>query len=232
MVDIKRIRNVVAKGLSEYVQCTVIRGNQAGEIPAFPYISYNIITPSGTNKGTYEIHEDGTARKSVALTVSIKTHSDNYDEAVSLAFKAREWLDYAGIVLLNDNNIIIQSVGNIADRSNLLTVEYEYSQGFDCFISVTDEIQAEQLGEGEISTASINESTVERISALERVIEAIIANGVDVPEDTDETEYGELINQACKIQYNEGYNQGFNDNSPDAVIAEIEAMIDESGVLE
>ena len=158
MVDIKHIRTTIAKGLKDYVQCMVIRGNQTGEIPAFPFLAYNITTPTSANKGTYEVYEDGTARKSVVLTMSVTAHSDDYDEAVTIASKAREWLDYVGTVYLNDNNVIVQSVGAVADRSNILTTEYQYSQGFDCFLSTYDEVGAEQIGEGEIKTTKIGET--------------------------------------------------------------------------
>ena len=159
MVDIKHIRTTIAKGLKDYVQCLVIRGNQTGEMPAFPFIAYNITTPASANKGTYGVYEDGTARKPVTLTMSITAHSDDYEEAVTIANKAREWLDYVGRVYLNDNDVNIQSVGAVTDRSNILTTEYMYSQGFDCFISTFDVIaNAEQEGEGQIETVTIGEA--------------------------------------------------------------------------
>ena len=231
MIGFENIRLSVVKGLSDYLSCKVIRKNQDAPIPPHPYCAYNITTPTSQNKGTYGIDEDGIARKSSVLTLSFSSHSEDYEEALTLASKAHEWIDYAGTVLLNDNDIIIQSVGNITDRSNLLTVGYEYSFGFDCFISVTVEIGAEQINEGEIKTATIGEQTIENASAFESIVEALINNGVNVPEDTDTMEYGALINQACQSQYNKGYNQGFNDNSPDSVVTQLEAMIDESGVL-
>lgn len=157
MVDIKHIRTTIAKGLKDYVQCWVIRGNQTGEMPAFPFIAYNITTPTSENKGTYGVYEDGTARKSVTLTISVTAHSDDYDEAVEIASKAREWLDYVGTVYLSDNDIVVQSVGTVTDRSNILTTEYMYSQGFDCVLWAYDEVGAEQTGEGEIKTAKIGE---------------------------------------------------------------------------
>ena len=232
IVDFENTRKSIAKGLKEYLQCKVIRGNQTAETPAFPYCVYNITTLASRNNSTYGVYEDGKARKPVTMTMSFTSRSDDYSEAVMLASKAREWLEYAGRTYLNDNNVIVQSVGNITDRSNLITVEYMYSYGFDVVLWLFDEVGAEQAGEGEIETATINEITAEKISALESVLEAILVNGVDVPEDTDPTEYGALINQACQTQYDKGYNQGFYDNSPDGVIAEIIAIIDESGVLE
>ncbi len=174
MVDIKHIRTVLAKGLKEYVQCLVVRGNQTGKMPDYPYLGYNITTPTSQNKGTYGIYEDGTARKPVGLTISITSHSDDYDEAVAIASKAREWLDYVGTIYLKDNGIDIQSVGAVSDRSNLITSEYEYSQGFDCFISTFDVIEnAEQAGEGEIETATINQTEYVKPESYDEVNERL-----------------------------------------------------------
>lgn len=140
MINISYPRKIIVAGLKKYLDCTVIRGNQNAEIPAFPFVSYNITTLSSQNNGTYGIYADGISRKSTVQTWSITTHSNDYNEAAELASKAREWLDYTGTVYLNDNNVIVQSVGNVTDRSNLLTSDYVYSFGFDCFLWLYDEV--------------------------------------------------------------------------------------------
>ncbi len=181
MIDISKIRKTIATGLKNYLSCTVIRGNQTGEMPAFPYCVYNITTPIDSGKGTYEIYEDGTARREHSLTLSFTAHSDNYDEAVMLANKAASWLDFAGTVYLTDNDVIVRSVSNVTDRSNILTVEYDYSFGFDCFITVYDVITVdEQEDSGEIETAQINNMEFEKpadINYLNELLEQRL-NGV------------------------------------------------------
>lgn len=174
MIDFESIRKPIVKGLKDYLQCQVIRGNQNAPMPKFPYCTYNIITPESENKGTYGIYEDGKARKPVTLTLSFTSHSDDYAESVNLASKAREWLDYVGTTVLSDNNIDIESVGGITDRSNLLSVEYEYSYGFDCFISAFDVIEsAEQIGEGEIKTAQIGEAAITQMEDYDELNERL-----------------------------------------------------------
>ena len=66
--------------------------------------------------------------------------SNDNSESVALASKAREWLDRSGTVYLNDNDIIVQSVGSITNRDNFLTVEYEHKNGFDVVFWLYDEV--------------------------------------------------------------------------------------------
>lgn len=155
MIDVERTRKAVASGLSKYLSCVVIRGNQTAEMPKYPYGSYNITLLANENKGTYGEWEDGVKRKPFIMTLSLTFHSNNYSEAVNLANKAHEWLDCVGTVYLNDNNVIVQSLGNIADRSNLLTTEYEYTYGFDCFLWLYDEVSTTSELEGQIETVDI-----------------------------------------------------------------------------
>lgn len=153
-------RKNVVSGLKKYLGCEVIRTNQTAEMPSFPYLGYNIITLASENKGTYGEYEDGTARKPVVQTWSITSYSNNYNEAVRLANMAREWLDYVGVTYLNDNDVIVQSVGSVADRSNLLTSDYVYQFGFDCFFWMYDEI-----GQGVETTETIESYQIGDVSS-------------------------------------------------------------------
>lgn len=143
MVDYKNIQRVVVSGLKKYLGCPVIRTNQNtnAETPNYPYLSYTITTLTNENKGTYGEYEDGIDRKPVTQTWSITAQSDNNDESVMLAGKAKEWLDHYGSVHLNDNGIIVQSVGSISNRDNVLTSEYECKNGFDVFFWLFDEVE-------------------------------------------------------------------------------------------
>lgn len=155
MIDIENARKIIASGLKKYLSCPIIRGNQTAEMPKYPYGSYNIINLTNGYKGTYGEWEDGVYRKPFIATMSLAFHSDNYSEAVNLANKAHEWLEQVGTVYLNDNNVIIQSVGSITDRSNLMTTEYEYTYGFDCFVWLYDEIEIDEARTGAIESIEI-----------------------------------------------------------------------------
>jgi len=161
MLKTEEQRGIVASGLKTYLGYPVIRTNQTAPMPAFPYLGYNITTLASENKGTYGEYKDNKARKAVLQTYSFTAHSDDYSTAVELANKAREWLDLVGTQYLNDNDVIVQSVGNVSDRSNLLTSEYIYSYGFDCVFWMYDEISlaATEISNGEIETIKISENT-------------------------------------------------------------------------
>lgn len=146
MIDYKNLRVTVATGLKKYLKCPVVKGNQNKEPPAYPYLSYNITTLMTANNGTYGEYDDGKARKPVTCIWSITAQSDDHIESVTLANKAREWLDYVGTVYLNDNNVIVQSVGNVTNRDNILTAEYEYKNGFDCTFWLFDEVDLPENG--------------------------------------------------------------------------------------
>ncbi len=141
MIDYKNIREAVCKGLKNYLKVPVIRNNQNKDPPSYPYVSYTVTTFSSANNGTYGEYEDGTDRKPVKQTWSITAQSDNNDESVTLAVKAREWLDHSGKLYLNDKNVIVEQVTNITNRDSIITVDYEYKNGFDVVFVLFDEIK-------------------------------------------------------------------------------------------
>ena len=147
MIDYENIRLIVAKGLKQYLGCQVIRSNQNAEPPAYPYVSYTVTTLASANNGTYGEWDDGKARKAVTSTWSITALSDDNAESVMLAMKAREWLEFVGTTYLNDNKVVVQSVGGITNRDNVLTYDYEYRNGFDCVFWCFDEIEIPQTQE-------------------------------------------------------------------------------------
>ena len=81
------------------------------------------------------------------VTWSITALSDDNAESVALAMKAREWLELVGQTYLNDNKVIVQSVGAITNRDNILTYGYEYRNGFDCVFWCHDEVKMPETEE-------------------------------------------------------------------------------------
>lgn len=139
MIDYKHMREAVTMGLSEYLGIKVIRGNQTAPAPSHPYGSYNITTLASANNGTWQEHNDGIDRKQVRSNWSFSFLSEDWDESVSYAIKAREWFDHTGRTWLADRGITVQSVTEITNRDNILTVEYERKNGFDVVFYVYDE---------------------------------------------------------------------------------------------
>lgn len=141
MVNTDNICLTVVKNLKEYVGCTIVESNQNAKMPKMPYGRYTITTPATANNGTYGEYEDGVARKPVKQIWSLTFEAKTSEEALRLANKARSWIEYAGTAVMNNNDVIVEAVGAIGDRSNLLTVDYQYSFGFDVTFWAFDEIE-------------------------------------------------------------------------------------------
>ena len=164
MVDYEAVRRVVAAALKSYVNCPVIRSNQNTEPPDYPYISYTITTLEKSTGGTYCIAKDGTRYKDVAQYWSITALSDNSSESVTIALKAKEYFSLVGNVHLSDNGVVVKETTDITNRDNLITTEYEYRNGFDVVLRLTDVIDAETAngGAGYIETVEIDNETITR----------------------------------------------------------------------
>lgn len=140
MLDLKTIRATLFSGLSEYLEIPMIRSDQTGPAPAYPYGTGKATTPAGANNGTWQQHNDGFDRLMVRSIWSLSFLSADYDESVMLATKAREWITHTGRVWLSDRGITVQSATNITNRDNILTVAYESKHGFDVVLYVFDEV--------------------------------------------------------------------------------------------
>lgn len=155
MIDFEKMRKTVARGLQEYLGAPVIRGNQTAPAPAYPYVVYNLTTPADENNGTYQQHEDGIDRLRVRSIWSFTVLSNDFDESIMLATKAREWLLHSGRVWLDEHGITVQSATAVSNRDNLLTVEYERKNGFDVVFYVYDEVENPSKSTGYIEGAEV-----------------------------------------------------------------------------
>lgn len=173
MFDVDTFRSVIVKGLKEYLKIPIIRSNQTGEPPKYPYGSYTITTLASENGGTWGRYEDGKERKPFTLSLSFTIQSNNAAEAMTLTLKAHEWFDHVGRVYLNDNNIIVQSVGNVSNRDNFLTIEYEYRHGFDVVFWVLSEVTDTAEETGYIEFVKVNDDFVEPATSTEELIERL-----------------------------------------------------------
>lgn len=158
MIDFDNMREKIVSGLRTYLNCPVISQNHDGETPAYPFISYTVTRLMSQNNGTYGEYEDGIDRKPVTQTWSISSHTRNNPQSVQLICKAREWFDRVGTQYLNDNNVIVQSIGGVTNRDNLLTIGYEYRNGFDIDFWIFDEVENPIISDGStIETVDIKQ---------------------------------------------------------------------------
>ena len=158
MIDYENMRRIIVKGLKNYLKCPVIRNNQDEAPPDYPFVSYTVTTLMRANNGTYGEYSDDVYRKPTVQTWSITAQSSINSESVNLISKAREWFDRAGTLYLNDNNVIVQSVGSITNRDNVLTVGYEYKNGFDVdfwLFETVEDTDTEIIETADISTNQI-----------------------------------------------------------------------------
>lgn len=160
LLDLDKIRSIIVKGLKQELNMPVIRSNQTGPAPAYPYLSYTITSLISDKNGTWGEYEDGMHRKPGTQTWSLTVQSDKADEAMALCIQARDWLDHTGSVHLKDNKIIIQSVGAVTNRDNLITIEYENRFGFDFVIWLLNETGNLQEQTGIIEEVEIKDTII------------------------------------------------------------------------
>lgn len=160
MIDLRANEIIITDGLQKELGCPVIRANQTAPIPSYPYVSYTLLTPFDSNNGTWGVYDDGVDRIPVTQMWSFTVQSDDMTESMTLAIKARDWFQHVGKTYLNDNHLIVQSVEDITSRDNLLTVGYEYRNGFDVQLWLLDEVESTIESIGTIDEVVIDDETI------------------------------------------------------------------------
>lgn len=155
MLDLKTMRATLMTGLRDYLGIQMIRSDQTGPAPAYDYGTVKATTPAAANNGTYQQHEDGIDRLMVRSIWSLSFLSDDYDRSVMLASNARAWITHTGRVWLSERGIVVQSVTDITNRDNILTVDYERKHGFDVVLYVYDEAENPSASTGYIEGVDI-----------------------------------------------------------------------------
>lgn len=162
MIKYRENEILIVDGLQNYLKskgynCPVIMANQTAPTPPYPYIAYTVITPVSANMKGYSVANDGMRYKSMVQTWSFTAQSNDDAEAFNVTMLAYDWFALTGNTYLSDNNIVAQRVGNITNRDNLLTIEYEYRYGFDVdFLLLHTLEKADCETAGYIETADIN----------------------------------------------------------------------------
>lgn len=136
MIDFAKVQHDIVSGLQAYltsinVNCPVILANQTAELPDYPYVSFtriNMIIPDNLH---YSVDDDGTKYNDIQQVWSFTTHSENDAESIRIAGMLYDWFSEIGNVYHSDNGIIVSTIGNVNNRDNLLTIEYEYRYGLD-----------------------------------------------------------------------------------------------------
>ena len=149
-MNIREVEKSIIAGLERYLSsvdrpCKVVLANLNTPMPNYPYIAYTPIQAVVQNDATYGIDENGNRIKAFDSTFSFTVQSDSEDESVFLAVKARRWFDAVGITYLSDNGISVKRISSVTNRDNLISIEYEYKNGFDVTFILLDVISPSEF---------------------------------------------------------------------------------------
>ena len=154
MVNFRNIEIDIVSCVKDYLKCEVIQANQVSPIPPYPYVSYTVTTPMVANNGTYGevIKEvDGktikTYCKEFQQVWSFTVQSDDDTQSKTLALALYDCLDKACSEELAEKEIVVQRIGNITSRDNLISIQYEHRNGFDVTFAFMNEIEAGETEE-------------------------------------------------------------------------------------
>jgi len=169
MVDILSIWNVLIKGCNSInLNYTFIKANQAGNLPPYPYVTINCLTPykrdkdmiRGTITQNNVIGDDTKVQinktETPQMVFSLSSYSDKLDECLEVLKDTINYLTFIGKQYFQDNGLIILECSPITDKTSWLETDYQYKWGFDLTIRVTDIVtmQIDTIG----SVETINEN--------------------------------------------------------------------------
>lgn len=161
MINYRQNELTVTNGLQDWLaskgfKCPVIMANQTAPTPEGDYMSYTVTSPVVSDAAHYSVAEDGTRYKSMDQIWSFTVQSADDIRAINIALLAYDWFALTGNTYLSDNGIIALNVGNITNRDNLISIEYEYRRGFDVTLSLLHTLdKADCETAGIIETADI-----------------------------------------------------------------------------
>ena len=173
MIDLRNNEILIVEGLQKELGCPVIRANQTAPIPPYPYVSYTLLTPFGANNGTWGVYDDGMDRIPVTQMWSFTEQSNDMTESMTLAIKARDWFQHVGRTYLEDNHLTVQRIEDITSRDNLLTIGYEYRNGFDVQLWLLDEVESTLECAGTIDEVVIDDTSMVPEESVEEVAERL-----------------------------------------------------------
>ncbi|KEQ22874.1 phage neck terminator protein [Paenibacillus tyrfis] len=134
MIPFKAIRSALVRGMAGFVGCKVIEMNVAGDMPEYPFITYEFPDIGGSG-GLPVVVIEGDKKKTmetVNISVSFLSYASSKFESVENALKARDWFLADGVTLLMDTvNVAIIEVGEVQNRDVKVGLEWERRNGFD-----------------------------------------------------------------------------------------------------
>ncbi|RYI25197.1 hypothetical protein EVU96_24850 [Bacillus infantis] len=143
---INAIKQIIARIKSD-TGISIVQANSNGAPkPPLPYGVYNITSPyiKGVGREDLSVYEDenGLYQKRTEqyrVTLSFNLYGNSNETTIDLALKVRKWFLFLGQDFIEEQNIAVTDIGNIENRTTFLVDSYEYKQGFDVQLRLTDE---------------------------------------------------------------------------------------------
>ena len=124
------------------MKVTTIKADQNGPRPSYPFVETKIISPGRAIGQTAEFMRNGRRvyEQDFAMTLSLNTYSDKQEVAEDLVYSAFSYLQINGHYDLSLQNITVQKLNVIENRTTVLTIGYEYHYGFDIVVNVRSQV--------------------------------------------------------------------------------------------
>lgn len=187
MINYRQIETIIVEGLKAHLGCEVIMANQHSPAPDYPYVTYTAMTPKVANNGTFGEWEDGVKRKEVQQIWSFTVQAESDTESKVLALSASDYFGEIGFLYLSDNGIAVQLLGNITCRDNLITIGYEYRNGFDVTFAIADEIEKNENDENAVAIKGITLVNGKELTNTIDDLNAMLEERLDGDKDTVST---------------------------------------------
>lgn len=161
MIDYAAIRSAIVRPLSATLGIPVIMGDQTGEMPPYPFVTYKMTSPylapahgvESVEQTAFEIKRK--QEKHVEIVFSFTVHSADADEAYQRCYALIEFFDFTGRDSLRGTGITVVEVTSVQNRDVFLTVEYERRVGCDVRFRI---VARSEMTDTYIETAEIERS--------------------------------------------------------------------------
>lgn len=124
------------------------------------FISHKFTSPYIPG-GIIEQHDGETLVHSATptMTLSLTCYAPVKGDAMNLAMKLRDWFSFMAYEYLKDNDLIVESIEAMSDRTSFLETGYDNRIGFDVILRTSHEIKKdiETIERVELNKRSIEE---------------------------------------------------------------------------
>lgn len=134
----REYNDLICAGITAELGCQVVKSNITDHVPAYPFVSFTI-TGIRTRQRTYADAEMPYVPASVTYSFTVQSNDDY--EALALAMRLHDWFEETGRMYLKDNGMVFTDIGQISERDNMITLEYEHRKGFDCVLNLMNYVE-------------------------------------------------------------------------------------------